>query len=234
MGASAIKAIRGLIAEYKIPATNIGVTISIGRNDNPNSVVTAADLAAIAKYAVANKVAAVHIASLDRDRSCRAGEALAACSGAALGPLGFINALVSALTNDALNPCTIGNGGSSGNATCAYSAILGQTACTCKAGYVGNGATCEQSELPLPSRVMGDRLLSRRQAAAAPQPASPIAAVAGGARVAALLHSIRCGLGARFNWRLTLRPRAAPPSSAPARAHTSPPPSRPQSARAVS
>lgn len=147
MGQSAINAMTGLFLYYKIPAINIGVTISIGRNDVASSVVTAADLAVISKHMNTYKGAAVHIANLDRDRNCRAGEAPATCSGASLGPFGFTNAFASGLLNDGLNPCALSNGGCAPDATCTYSAVYGLTVCACKAGFVGNGYACDKSEL---------------------------------------------------------------------------------------
>lgn len=96
MGASVINAARALASVQGIPASNIAVTAFTG--DFGLGFFGPSDAAAVAKYAVAAKLAAVHYWSLDGDRDCDSAPQGGECSlppGAK--PFSFYNAFYNGL-----------------------------------------------------------------------------------------------------------------------------------------
>jgi chitinase len=70
MAQSAIQAVKNLEHTYGIAAGKIAVTPMIGMNDTTTETFTAADVDTLTTYVVSNKLAGLHIWSLDRDTPC--------------------------------------------------------------------------------------------------------------------------------------------------------------------
>jgi chitinase len=70
MAQSAIQAVKNLEHTYGIEAGKIAVTPMIGMNDTTTETFTAADVDTLTTYVVSNKLAGLHIWSLDRDTPC--------------------------------------------------------------------------------------------------------------------------------------------------------------------
>jgi chitinase len=70
MAQSAIQAVKNLEHTYGIAANKIAVTPMIGMNDTTTETFTAADVDTLTTYVVSNKLAGLHLWSLDRDTPC--------------------------------------------------------------------------------------------------------------------------------------------------------------------
>ena len=73
MGQSAVQAVKNLQHTYGFGPGQIEVTTMIGQNDSPALKTYTADIDPIVSYAVANKLAAIHHWSFDRDTPCAGG-----------------------------------------------------------------------------------------------------------------------------------------------------------------
>lgn len=98
MGQSAVQAAQNFQSAYNVPYSQIELTPMIGGNDTQGETFTLGDVNTVTSFALQQKLAGVHIWSLDRDKDCPPGSASATCNSfGAAGSLGFTGAFLNNL-----------------------------------------------------------------------------------------------------------------------------------------
>lgn len=90
MGQSAVQAAKNLNTNYSVPFAQIELTPMVGGNDSAGETFSVDDIVTVQKFALEQKLAGLHIWSLDRDKDCPPGSASPICNSyGSAGTLGF-------------------------------------------------------------------------------------------------------------------------------------------------